>query len=228
MRWSARSAAGRSASGAASLVAALAVGALGALIEMLVLRRIYAAPELFQLLATFALVLVIRTPRSGPGAPEDLLGPRAPGLTGAVEIAGRPFPELRPAPDRRRPARAAACCGCCSRARAGALLVRAATQDREMVGALGVNQRWLFTWVFALGTLLAGARRRAADAARAGQPQPRSGADRRGVRGRGRRRHGQSIGGAFVAAVLIAMVKAFCIAVGTVDVFGIDVPAQPS
>ena len=35
------------------------------------------------------------------------------------------------------------------------LLVRAATQDREMVGALGVNQRWLFTSVFALGTFLA-------------------------------------------------------------------------
>jgi len=34
--------------------------------------------------------------------------------------------------------------------------VRAATQDREMVGALGVNQAWLFTGVFALGTALAG------------------------------------------------------------------------
>ncbi|MEO7338678.1 MAG: ABC transporter permease, partial [Caldimonas sp.] len=42
------------------LVAALAVAALGALIEMLVLRRLYGAPELYQLLATFALVLVIR------------------------------------------------------------------------------------------------------------------------------------------------------------------------
>src|SRR5258708_21234451 len=38
---------------------ALVVGALGALIEMVLLRRIYRAPELFQLLATFALVLVI-------------------------------------------------------------------------------------------------------------------------------------------------------------------------
>ena len=35
-------------------------------------------------------------------------------------------------------------------------LVRAATQDREMVGALGVNQAWLFTAVFALGAMLAG------------------------------------------------------------------------
>ncbi|WP_372835540.1 ABC transporter permease subunit, partial [Puniceibacterium confluentis] len=34
--------------------------------------------------------------------------------------------------------------------------VRAATQDREMVGALGVNQSWLFTGVFFLGCALAG------------------------------------------------------------------------
>src|SRR6478735_12329348 len=38
------------------LLAALAVAALGALLEMLVLRRLYGAPELYQLLATFALV----------------------------------------------------------------------------------------------------------------------------------------------------------------------------
>jgi branched-chain amino acid transport system permease protein len=35
------------------------------------------------------------------------------------------------------------------------VLVRAATQDRDMVAALGVNQKWLFTSVFALGTFLA-------------------------------------------------------------------------
>src|SRR5699024_2271694 len=35
-------------------------------------------------------------------------------------------------------------------------LIRAATQDREMLGALGVNQAWLFTGVFALGAFLAG------------------------------------------------------------------------
>src|SRR6266702_3279344 len=41
-------------------LAAVAVGVLGAVVEMLLLRRIYRAPELFQLLATFALVLVIK------------------------------------------------------------------------------------------------------------------------------------------------------------------------
>src|SRR5262245_63318868 len=37
------------------VAAALAVGALGAAAEILVLRLLYRAPELFQLLATFAL-----------------------------------------------------------------------------------------------------------------------------------------------------------------------------
>ena len=69
-------------------------------------------------------------------------------------------------------------------------LVRAATQDREMVGALGVNQAWLFTSVFALGALLAGL---------GGALQlPREPANleldlqhhRRGLRRRGGRRHG--------------------------------------
>ena len=36
------------------------------------------------------------------------------------------------------------------------VLVRAATQDRDMVAALGVNQKWLFTSVFTLGAALAG------------------------------------------------------------------------
>src|SRR5215472_12974025 len=38
---------------------AILIGLLGAVIEVVLLRRIYRAPELFQLLATFALVLVI-------------------------------------------------------------------------------------------------------------------------------------------------------------------------
>ena len=47
--------------------------------------------------------------------------------------------------------------------------MRAATEDREMVGALGVNQSLLFTAVFALGSLLGRVGRRAAGRARAGK-----------------------------------------------------------
>ena len=66
------------------LAAALVVGVLGALVEMMLLRRIYRAPELFQLLATFALVLIVRDIALWLWGPEDLCGPRAPHLGGAV------------------------------------------------------------------------------------------------------------------------------------------------
>ena len=60
----------------AVLVAALAVALLGAVIEMLVLRRLYGAPELYQLLATFALVLVIKDAALWAWGPEDILARR--------------------------------------------------------------------------------------------------------------------------------------------------------
>src|SRR6266550_102283 len=64
----------------AVLAAALAVGAIGALIEMLLLRRIYHAPELLQLIATFGVVLIIEDATLALWGPEDLLGPRAAGF----------------------------------------------------------------------------------------------------------------------------------------------------
>ena len=44
------------------------------------------------LLATFALVLVIKDAVLYIWGPDELLGPRAPGLSGSVEILGRQFP----------------------------------------------------------------------------------------------------------------------------------------
>src|SRR6187455_1236771 len=136
------------------LASALAVAALGALIEVLILRRLYSAPELYQLLATFALVLVIRDAALRIWGPEDLLGPKAPALKGAIDILGKPFPSYDVLSIFIGPIVLGALWLLLKRTRWG-LLVRAATQDREMVGALGVNQRWLFTSVFALGTFLA-------------------------------------------------------------------------
>ncbi|MFM9901243.1 MAG: branched-chain amino acid ABC transporter permease, partial [Polaromonas sp.] len=139
----------------ALLLAALAVGALGAAVEVLLLRRIYKAPELFQLLATFALGLVIKDGVLWFWGAEELLGPRAPGLRGAVSILGRQFPTYDLFLIAAGPAVLGALWLLLTKTRWGTL-VRAATQDREMVSALGVNQVWLFTGVFALGALLAG------------------------------------------------------------------------
>ena len=123
----------------ALLLAPLATAALGALVEVVLLRRIYRAPELFQLLATFALVLVIKDAVLWAWGPEELFGPRAPGLEGAVEILGRQFPTYDLFLMVVGPLVLGLLWLGLHRTRWGTL-VRAATQDRGMVGALGVNQ----------------------------------------------------------------------------------------
>ncbi|MFM7570673.1 MAG: branched-chain amino acid ABC transporter permease, partial [Betaproteobacteria bacterium] len=137
------------------LIAAAVVALVGLVVELVLLRRIYRAPELLQLLATFALVLVIRDAVLVIWGPEDLLGPRAPGLKGSIEIMGRQFPQYDLVLIFIGPLVLAILWWVLMRTRWG-ILIRAATQDREMVGALGVNQAWLFTGVFMLGAFLAG------------------------------------------------------------------------
>ena len=140
---------------ASLLLSAAAVALLGALMEITLLRRIYRAPELFQLLATFGVVLIVEDLVVLLWGPQDLLGPRAPGLEGAVNILGSPFPVYDLVLIALGPAVLAALTLLFRRTRWG-VLVRAATQDREMVEALGVRQGRLFTAVFVLGAFLAG------------------------------------------------------------------------
>jgi branched-chain amino acid transport system permease protein len=201
-------------------LAALATAAIGALIELVVLRRIYAAPELFQLLATFAVALIVRDAVLWAWGPEDLLGPKAPGMKGAVEVLGARLPVYDLFLVAVGPLVLGALWLLLRRTRFG-VLIRAATQDREMVAALGVNQAWLFTGVFALGSLLAGL---------GGALQiPREPANLAldltiigeafvvvVVGGMG------SIPGAYLAALLIAEIKALCYALGTVSIGGVD------
>lgn len=205
----------------ALLLAPPICGVLGALTEIGLLRRIYQAPELFQLLATFALVLVIKDTTLWLWGPEELFGQRAAGFEGTLEILGRQFPTYDLLLIAIGPLVLLALTWLLKHTRFGTL-VRAATQDREMVGALGINQAWLFTAVFALGTLLAGL---------GGALQlPREPASLEMdmltigtafvvvvVGGMG------SIVGAFVAALLVAQLKAVCIWLGVQEVAGITI-----
>ena len=136
------------------LGAALIVAAVGVLVEMVLLRRIYHAPELFQLLATFGLTLMVEDLVVLIWGPSDLLGRRAPGFKGAVDFFGQNIPTYDLFLIVLGPVVLAALWLIFQRTRWG-VLVRAATQDRDMVAALGVNQKWLFTSVFALGVFLA-------------------------------------------------------------------------
>src|SRR5258708_26951650 len=102
------------------------------------------------------------------------------------------------------------------------MLVRAATENRVMVQALGVNQAWLFTSVFFLGALLAGL----AGALQLPRESANLGMDLSVIAeafvvtvvgGLG------SIPGAFIAALLIGLTKAVCISLGQVELGGVVV-----
>ena len=136
------------------VLAAIAVAIVGALVEMILLRRIYQSPELFQLLATFGLTLMVEDLVVLIWGPNDLLGRRAPGLKGAVDFFGQNLPSYDILLIVIGPLVLGVLWLLFHRTRWG-MLVRAATQDRDMVAALGVNQKWLFTSVFAAGVFLA-------------------------------------------------------------------------
>src|SRR6202166_2286937 len=136
------------------VAAAVIVAAVGVLVEMVLLRRIYHAPELFQLLATFGLTLMVEDLVVLIWGPSDLLGSRAPGFRGAINFFGQNVPTYDLFLIGLGPVVLGALWLMFQRTRWG-VLVRAATQDRDMVAALGVNQKWLFTSVFALGVFLA-------------------------------------------------------------------------
>jgi branched-chain amino acid transport system permease protein len=202
------------------LAAALAVALLGALIERLLLRRIYHVAELFQLVATFALVMIVSDAVAALWGVEDLLGPRAPGLRGSVEILGRRFPQYDLFLLVLGPLALAGLHLLLTRTRWGTL-VRAATQDRDMVGALGVDQANLFTAVFAVGSGLAalgGALQIAREPANLGMDLGALGDAFVVVvvGGMG------SIPGAYLAALLIAEIKAICIGLGAQTLAGVS------
>ncbi len=140
---------------ASILLAGVAVGVIGLIVELGVLRPIYKSPELFQLVATFGVILVIQDLALLIWGPDDLIGQRAPGFEGVVKIGD----QLLPSYDLVLIFLSFLVLGglwfLFNKTRVG-ILVRAATQDREMVGALGVNQSWLFSGVFFLGSALAG------------------------------------------------------------------------
>lgn len=137
------------------LAAALIVALVGVVVETLILKRIYNAPELYQLVATFGVVLLMQDAILLIFGGDDQFGPRAPGLDGVVRIFGEPIPEYDLVLIALGPIVLGALWLLLNRTRWG-VLVRAATLDREMVASLGVNQSWLFTTVFFLGSFLAG------------------------------------------------------------------------
>jgi branched-chain amino acid transport system permease protein len=139
----------------ALLLAPLGVAVLGGIIEMGLLRLIYGRDPLMQLILTFGLILVIGTLVLLAWGPDNKSVSRPAALAGSVRIFGQPFPSYYLLVLALAPAVAVGLWLIFYRTRWG-MLIRAATVDREMLGALGVNVAALYTQVFVFGSWLAG------------------------------------------------------------------------
>jgi branched-chain amino acid transport system permease protein len=133
----------------------LGLFALGIVFEVFFLRRIYRSDHAYQLLLTFGLVLILGDLVKLLWGREDHSVPAPDFLTGGATLAGLTFPVYRLFLIGVGFSVAVGLWALLYRTRWG-IFVRAATADREMLNALGVNVNGLFTTVFALGSGLAG------------------------------------------------------------------------
>ncbi|WP_430250701.1 branched-chain amino acid ABC transporter permease [Neorhizobium sp. DAR64860/K0K1] len=139
------------------LVASLAcAAAAGAIVELLVIRRLYDRDHLDQVLATFALILIFSEGTRWLFGSFPLYLDIPPLLQGAVALPGdATYPVYRLAIIAVGALVALGLYLLIGKTRLG-MRIRAGESDREMIGALGVDIRTLYTLVFALGSALAG------------------------------------------------------------------------
>ena len=155
--FAAASVAGLTGSFALALIAAMAAAALaGVLVEILVIRRLYATDHLDQVLATFALILIFSEGTRWAFGSFPLFLDIPGYLSGPVTLPGGIQYSLYRL--------VLICIGLLVAMGLGLLItrtrigtqVRAGENDREMIAALGVDISKLYTLVFALGAALAG------------------------------------------------------------------------
>ena len=140
---------------AGALLALPAALVLGIVVEMVALRTLYDRDHLDQVLATFGLILFFNELVRIVWGPAGLDIPLPAFLETSIEILpGVPYPTYRIAIIATGIAVAGGMYALVSHTRLG-MLIRAGASNREMVGALGINIRLLYTLVFGLGTVLA-------------------------------------------------------------------------
>lgn len=133
-----------------------AVAAVGILVELVVVRQLYARDHLDHVLATFGLILCFDTLVQMLWGPEGMAIPLPTFLNGRVTIwPGIGFPTYRLLIILIGLAVAAGLYVIVTHTRVG-MRIRAGASNRTMVSALGVNIQSLYTLVFALGAVLAG------------------------------------------------------------------------
>lgn len=139
----------------ALLVAPLAVGLVGALIEVFTIRPLYGRNPLYHILLTFGLAIIVQ------GVVTEVWGPRVKNiatpelLSGTFVLGPVAYPTYRVFLLTVSTALVALLWVGLARSNVG-VLMRASAHDAEMVDALGIDVRKVFTGVFVLGAALAG------------------------------------------------------------------------
>ena len=136
-------------------ICGLLVAALGLLFEVFLLRRVYHAEELMQLVLTLAAVLIIRDVTKFIWGLDDVSVSLPDALSGAAVIGGTYLPTYQLVMVGVGVVVLAAVWSFLKFTHAG-IILRAATDDRGMVALLGTNQAHVFSSVFAIGCFLAG------------------------------------------------------------------------
>jgi len=137
------------------LIALPLTAAVGFLVERLVARNLYTRDHLDQVLATFGLILVIDTCVHMFWGPEGMAVPLPDWMEGQVRVGDVVLPTFRLLIIGTGLAAAGLLYWLVNRTRLG-MLIRAGASNRRMVSALGIDIGKLFTFVFALGAMLAG------------------------------------------------------------------------
>lgn len=131
------------------------VALIGVAFEVLLLRRVYHAEELMQLVLTIAAVLIIRDVTKFIWGLDDVTVQLPDALAGAAVIGDTWLPTYQLVMVAVGVVVVSVVWVVLKFTRAG-IVLRAATDDRGMVALLGVNQAYVFTSVFAVGSFLAG------------------------------------------------------------------------
>jgi branched-chain amino acid transport system permease protein len=139
----------------AALFAAAGVALLGALVERLFFRSLYGREELYQLLFTYALVLILGDAAKFLWGVDQLTVSTPPLLSGGIEMFGTIQPLYNLFIMTVGPAIAFFGWLVLNRTGLGRL-IRAAQMDREMLGALGANVGTIYTGMFVFSSFLAG------------------------------------------------------------------------
>ena len=125
------------------------------LLEVLLVRRLYARSHLDQVLVTFGVILFVNELAAIVWGRSPLFMSTPAALSGSVSLAGVPYPVYRLFVIALGLAVAGALYLLIGKTRIG-MLIRAGATHRELVEALGVDVARLYTLVFALGGVLAG------------------------------------------------------------------------